>query len=124
MTDYENSAKAFFDQGYNCAQGVLLIHAPELGLDKENASRVGAAFGGGICRGGNTCGAVAGALMVLGLKYGNTKPDDKRAKEKAYVKSLMKKYNWNITWASRASGINRSTFASRMRKLDIHRQPF
>lgn len=44
--------------------------------------------------------------------------------EKAYVKSLMKKYNWNITWASRASGINRSTFASRMRKLDIHRQQF
>ena len=42
--------------------------------------------------------------------------------EKAYVKSLMKKYNWNITWAARASGINRSTFASRMRKLDIRRR--
>lgn len=41
--------------------------------------------------------------------------------EKAYVKALMKKYNWNITWAARASGINRSTFASRMRKLDIRR---
>ncbi|MCG8618311.1 MAG: sigma-54 dependent transcriptional regulator, partial [Desulfobacterales bacterium] len=43
--------------------------------------------------------------------------------EKAYVKALMKKYNWNITWAARASGINRSTFASRMRKLDIRRNP-
>ncbi|MCG8684780.1 MAG: sigma-54 dependent transcriptional regulator, partial [Desulfobacterales bacterium] len=42
--------------------------------------------------------------------------------EEAYVKALMKKYNWNITWAARASGINRSTFASRMRKLDIRRQ--
>ncbi|MDD9303346.1 MAG: sigma 54-interacting transcriptional regulator [Desulfobacter sp.] len=41
--------------------------------------------------------------------------------EKVYVKALMKKYNWNITWAARASGINRSTFASRMRKLDIRR---
>jgi transcriptional regulator of acetoin/glycerol metabolism len=41
--------------------------------------------------------------------------------EKAYVKALMKKYNWNITWAARSSGINRSTFASRMRKLDIRR---
>lgn len=41
--------------------------------------------------------------------------------EKAYVKALMKKYNWNVTWAARASGVNRSTFASRMRKLEIRR---
>lgn len=41
--------------------------------------------------------------------------------EKEYVVSLLKKSNWNITWASKASGINRSTFASRMRKLKIKR---
>lgn len=41
--------------------------------------------------------------------------------ENAYVMALMKKFNWNITWAAKASGINRSTFASRMRKLDVHR---
>lgn len=39
--------------------------------------------------------------------------------EESYVTSLLKKYNWNITWAAKASGINRSTFASRMRKLGI-----
>ena len=41
--------------------------------------------------------------------------------EKEYVVSLLKKKNWNITWAAKASGINRSTFASRMRKLKIQR---
>ncbi|MCD4721111.1 MAG: sigma 54-interacting transcriptional regulator [Desulfobacula sp.] len=41
--------------------------------------------------------------------------------EKEYVISLLKKSNWNITWAAKASGINRSTFASRMRKLEIRR---
>ncbi|WP_321492200.1 sigma-54-dependent Fis family transcriptional regulator [uncultured Desulfobacter sp.] len=41
--------------------------------------------------------------------------------EKAYVETLMEKFNWNVTWAAKASGINRSTFVSRMRKLDIHR---
>ncbi len=41
--------------------------------------------------------------------------------EKEYVISLLKKSNWNITWAAKASGINRSTFASRMRKLEIKR---
>lgn len=46
--------------------------------------------------------------------------------EKEYVVSLLKKHNWNITWAAKASGINRSTFASRMRKMKIRRdqQPF
>ena len=43
--------------------------------------------------------------------------------EKEYVISLLRKHNWNITWAARASGINRSTFASRMRKLNIRRSP-
>lgn len=42
--------------------------------------------------------------------------------EKEYVTALLKKNNWNITWASKASGINRSTFASRMRKLKIKRE--
>ena len=41
--------------------------------------------------------------------------------EKEYVTSLLKKKNWNITRAAKASGINRSTFASRMRKLNIKR---
>jgi transcriptional regulator with PAS, ATPase and Fis domain len=42
--------------------------------------------------------------------------------EKEYVISLLQKNNWNITWAARTSGINRSTFASRMRKLKIKRR--
>lgn len=41
--------------------------------------------------------------------------------ENAYARALMEKFNWNITWAAKASGINRSTFASRLRKLDIRR---
>ena len=41
--------------------------------------------------------------------------------EKEYVISLLKKNNWNITRAAKTSGINRSTFASRMRKLEIKR---
>jgi transcriptional regulator with GAF, ATPase, and Fis domain len=41
--------------------------------------------------------------------------------EKEYVMSLLEKNNWNVTWAAKASGINRSTFASRMRKLKLKR---
>lgn len=51
---------------YNCCQSVLLAFLPECGLDLDTAAAVGAHFGGGMGR-GSACGAVTGALMVLGL---------------------------------------------------------
>ena len=37
-----------------------------------------------------TCGAVTGAFMVIGLKYGKTRVEDEQTKEKAY--SLVKEF--------------------------------
>jgi C_GCAxxG_C_C family probable redox protein len=65
-------AVARFREGFSCSQSVLSAFAPDLGLDADAALRVSAAFGGGMGRTGGTCGAVTGALMVLGLKYGAT----------------------------------------------------
>lgn len=58
---------------------------PESGLDRDTALRVAGAFGGGMAGTGQTCGAVTGALMVIGLKYGQTQGEDKQAKEKTYA---------------------------------------
>jgi C_GCAxxG_C_C family probable redox protein len=38
-----------------------------------------------MARTGQTCGAVTGALMVIGLKHGQTRADDLLAKEKTYA---------------------------------------
>lgn len=51
---------------YNCAQGVLIPFANELGLGEDMAFRIAANFGSGM-KMGATCGAITGALMVLGL---------------------------------------------------------
>ena len=51
---------------YNCCQAVLVTFADRLGLTPEQANALGAHFGSGM-RHGSTCGAVTGALMVLGL---------------------------------------------------------
>ena len=83
-------ALSCFEEGFNCAQAVLSTYGPQFGLDRELALKVAGAFGGGIARMGQTCGAVTGALMTIGLKYGNTKTDDEQAKEKAY--SLAKEF--------------------------------
>ena len=50
----------------NCCQSVLLPFAEEIGLTKEQAMALGAHFGSGMRHGG-TCGALSGALMVLGM---------------------------------------------------------
>ncbi len=43
---------------------------------------------------GETCGAVTGALMIIGLKYGATDAEDKLSKKKTYelAGKFMKKF--------------------------------
>jgi C_GCAxxG_C_C family probable redox protein len=79
-------AHSRFCEGYSCSQSVLAAFAPEFGLDADAALRVSAAFGGGMGRTGGTCGAVTGALMVLGLRYGPTVVDT-MAKELTYAQA-------------------------------------
>ena len=55
-----------------------------LGLDHELALRVAGAFGGGMARMGETCGAVTGAFMVIGLQYGKVKAEADKAREQTY----------------------------------------
>lgn len=54
---------------YNCAQAVVLAFAPECGLEAEQAAKLCAHFGGGM-KMAATCGAITGALMVIGLLGG------------------------------------------------------
>ena len=51
---------------YNCAQAVLVTFADKMGMTEEQAYNLGAHFGSGM-RHGSTCGALTGALMVLGM---------------------------------------------------------
>ncbi|MBW2172825.1 MAG: C_GCAxxG_C_C family protein [Deltaproteobacteria bacterium] len=83
MTRVEH-ALSMFKEGFVCSQALLAAYGEQFGLKRETALKVAAAFGGGLCRMGETCGAVTGALMVIGLKYGNVKAKDKKAREKTY----------------------------------------
>lgn len=50
----------------NCAQGVTMTFADVLGISEDTAFGMGACFGSGMGMGA-TCGAITGALMVLGI---------------------------------------------------------
>ncbi len=64
-----------FMRGQDCGQVVFEHYADSLGISADEANRLSAAFGGGSGI-GETCGAVVGALMVLGMRYGHKGPDD------------------------------------------------
>jgi C_GCAxxG_C_C family probable redox protein len=78
-------ATARFAQGFSCSQSVLTAYAQEFGLDEQTALKIASGFGGGMGGLGHTCGAVTGALMVLGLRHGLTAVDGE-AKQAFYAR--------------------------------------
>ena len=67
----------------NCSQAVLETYAEEMGLSVENARKVASAFAGGMGMGAE-CGAVTGALMVIGMKHGKIADKDAVADKETF----------------------------------------
>jgi C_GCAxxG_C_C family probable redox protein len=90
-------ALASFNQGIICSSAVFSAFSEELGLDDKTAKKIGCGFGAGISRTGNICGAVSGAIMVIGLKYGKAEQGDDGATEKTraltqrFIQEFIKK---------------------------------
>jgi C_GCAxxG_C_C family probable redox protein len=64
--DSTRRALELFSMHYNCAQSVFAACASKAALPEEQCLALAAAFGGGIARQGQVCGALTGALMALG----------------------------------------------------------
>lgn len=78
-------------EDYNCAETILAgaNQAYHLGLDKE-ALKLAAGFGGGMAIEGD-CGALTGAIMVLGKLYVKDRAHES-GKIKELTKELFEKY--------------------------------
>lgn len=66
----QEKAMNYFENGCNCSQAVVMPYAIELNVEEEVIQKMAVAFGGGMSKAGKTCGCLSGALMVIGLKYG------------------------------------------------------
>lgn len=86
MTKKEK-ALSLFSNNYNCSQAVFTAFAPDFGIDEKLALMLATSFGGGA-RNGEICGAVSGALLVIGLKYGHWDSTDNEQKSRAYEISV------------------------------------
>lgn len=75
MSTKAELARQYHERGFNCAQSVLTPFAGDYGLSEEAALRISTGFGSGMGRLCEVCGALTGAFMVLGLKYGRAESD-------------------------------------------------
>lgn len=67
--DRPAKASKRFLASMNCSQAICEVYGPSFGVPADVAGKMGTGFAGGMGL-GSECGAVAGAVAVLGLKYG------------------------------------------------------
>ncbi|MBN1790485.1 MAG: C_GCAxxG_C_C family protein [Bacteroidales bacterium] len=85
MNIIEQIAITDFRGGLNCSQAVLTAFADDLQLDKNLALSIACGFGGGMGRLQETCGAVTGSFMVMGVHNCRKYTDNRERKEKTYA---------------------------------------
>ena len=100
-----------FSSGFNCSQAVLSSFCEQLGLDRDLALKLSCSFGGGMGRMAETCGAVTGAFMLIGLKHGKCRIGDDESKEKTYA--LVRDF------AERFMGLNGSIKCKELLNCDM-----
>lgn len=94
MKSREDVAIEKFRSGLNCAQSVVVAFVSYFGYDAKHAMDFSIGFGGGMGRLQKTCGAVSGAVMVLGMYNSNKIADIALRKELTYqmVQDFVKKF--------------------------------
>ena len=94
MTKTDDAQRCFLRR-FTCSAAVFSTFSEELGLDPDIAKKIACGFGAGISKTGNICGAVSGAIMVIGLKYGKTDASDDVATEK--TRALVRQFIHEFT---------------------------
>jgi len=69
------AAEGYAEAGYLCSEAVLLALAEFLGVESRLVPMIATGFAAGVARTGNMCGALSGAVMGLGLRYGRDTPE-------------------------------------------------
>ena len=76
LKNLADTAGGYHKKGFNCAESIFLalreFAAPDLG---EEMVRLATPFGGGLGRSGCVCGALSGAVMIIGAARGRVSAD-------------------------------------------------
>jgi C_GCAxxG_C_C family probable redox protein len=61
-----------------------------------NIARMGTGWAGGVAHAGELCGAIAGAVMLIGLKHGRVTLDDSDTKALSLVTKFRKRFEADL----------------------------
>lgn len=78
MSVKEVAVKNFVDKKYNCCQAVICAYCEENGINDEDIFKMTEGFGLGMGGLKDTCGAVTGMFMSIGMKNSAGEKDDPR----------------------------------------------
>ena len=93
MQSKSDFATSQLAQGFGCAASIFSAFCEDYGLDSKTGAKLACGLGGG-CASGEICGAVSGAILVVGLKCGQeTAADmDVKADCRARVVQFIEKF--------------------------------
>ncbi len=116
-------AANYREEWFSCSQSVFAAYAPDFGISADTGLKIATPFGAGMGKQQYTCGAVTGALMVLGLKFGMGENDPAENKSLTYSKTLefmeeFKRINGSISCLELLDGLNMNDPADYQQMLD------
>ncbi len=122
--DKSEKAIIYFRNKFNCAQSVFTPFGTEHGIPEDNCLRIACAFGAGMGRQQLTCGAVTGAIMALGLKYGKGSGDPEEKKLETYKKTVeifseFKKIHGTVSCRELLNGLDINDEIDHQKILDL-----
>ncbi len=83
----DEKAIGYFRNKFNCAQSTFTVFGQDYGLSENDCLKVSCGFGAGMGRQQLTCGAVTGAMMALGMRFGKALNDPEENKSETYNKT-------------------------------------
>lgn len=110
----QEKAMDYFENGCNCSQAVVMPYATELNVQEKVIQKIAVAFGGGMSKAGKTCGCLSGALMVIGLKYGEDSAE--------IIANRIKSYNEGQKFINQFQEIFGATDCHELIKLDLNKK--
>jgi C_GCAxxG_C_C family probable redox protein len=78
-------AREYMAVNDNCAQSIIKTFAKDVNVSEEDLIHSAFPFGGGFGQQGYICGALSGAAMILGAKYGKLLQGNEHYSDQMYA---------------------------------------
>jgi len=88
IDDVAHQSGVYFDDGYYCAESVLLAVCDYYGIQSRWIPKIATGFCSGMARTGGVCGAFTGAVMAVNLVTGREAPTESLDKNYRAVNQL------------------------------------